>query len=71
MAPLLEGRRSPNYHINHISSSSIDTSVDPDEESLTELESHANMAVVGIQTYILNYTGHTDEVIPFTLSYNA
>ena len=36
-APSLEERRSPNYHIYHISLSSIDTSVNPYEESRTEL----------------------------------
>ena len=68
---MLEGRRSPNSHIFQISSSSIDASADPDEESQTELDSHANMVVIGMHAYILNNTGRTAEVSPFTSSYET
>ena len=67
----LEGRRSPNHHIYQIFSSLIEKKFDPNEESLTELDSHANMVVVSMQSYILNYAGRTDEVRLFTLSYDA
>ena len=51
--------------------SSVDTSADSGEESHTELDSHANMVVVGMHAYILNYTGLNAEVSPFTSSYDA
>ena len=72
---MLEGRRSPNSHPNshifQISSSPIDVSADPDEETRTELDSHANMVVIGMHAYILNNTGRTTEVSPFTSSYET
>ena len=70
-APSLEERRSPNYYIYHISSSSIDTSINPDEESQNELDLHANIIVIGVHAYILNYTGCTAEVSPFTSFYDS
>ena len=51
--------------------SSVDTSADSDEDSRTKLDSHSNIVVVGMHAYILNYTGHTAKVIPFTSSYDA
>ena len=71
MASSLEGRRSPNNNLYEIFLSSVDTSADSDEEYRIELDSHANMVVVGMHSYILNYTGRTAEVIPFTSSYEA
>ena len=71
MAQSLEGRRIPNYHIYQILLLSIDTSVDPNEKSLIELDSHANMVVVGMNAYILNYKDCTAEVSSFTSSYYA
>ena len=43
--------------------------MNPDEESKTELDSHANMAVIGRHAYILAETGKMMEVNPFTLTY--
>ena len=40
-----------------------------DEESRTELDSHANMAVIGKHSYILAETGKMVEVNPFTPNY--
>ena len=71
MVPLLEGRDRPNEHIYNNCSSSIDTSNDTIEESRTELDSHANMVVVGQHAFIINNTGKTAEVSPFTSSYDA
>ena len=70
-AQSLEGRKSLNYHINHISSLLIYTSVNPDEESRTNLDLHDNVVVVGMHANILNYTGCTTEVSPFMSSYDA
>ena len=41
----------------------------PDEESRTELNSHANMVVVGRNTLILAEHGKTVDVSPFTPDY--
>ena len=50
---------------------SVDTSADSNEESCNKLDSHANMVVVGMHVYILNYIGRTAEMSPFTSSYDA
>ena len=42
-----------------------------DAQSRTELDSHANMAVVGSESYIIGYTGNTVNVSPFTPDYEA
>ena len=42
-----------------------------DKSSRTELDSHANMAVVGMNAYILNNTGATAEVNAFTPDHAA
>ena len=43
-----------------------DSEMNTDEESRTELDSHANMAVIGRHAYILAETGKMVEVNPFT-----
>ena len=35
------------------------------------IDSHANIVVIDMHAYILNYTGRIAEVIPFTSSYDA
>ena len=50
---------------------SVDTSADSNEDSRTKLDSHANMVVVGMHAYILNYMSRTAEMSPFTSSYDA
>jgi hypothetical protein len=40
-------------------------------ESRTELDSHANMPVVGRKTYIISDTGRIADVIPFTPDYDS
>ena len=40
-------------------------------ESRTELDSHANMAVVGKHCYILSESGKTTDVQPFSPDYKA
>ena len=42
---------------------------DVNEPSRTELDSHANMPVIGINTYILSKIGETVDVAPFTPDY--
>ena len=43
---------------------------DTDELSRTELDSHANMPVIGKNAYILSKIGETVDVAPFTPDYN-
>ena len=43
----------------------------PDHISRTELDSHANMVVVGSNCYIIADTGRTAVVSPFTPDYDA
>ena len=45
--------------------------VDNPDESRTELDSHANMPVVGRHAYIVAETGRTVDVSPFTPDYEA
>ena len=42
---------------------------DVNKSSRTELDSHANMPVIGINAYILSKIGETADVAPFTLDY--
>ena len=46
-----------------------DSEMNTNESSRTESDSHANMAVIGRQTYILAETGKMVEVNPFTPTY--
>ena len=42
---------------------------DVEDSSRTELDSHANMPVIGMNAYILSTIGETVDVAPFTLDY--
>ena len=42
---------------------------DVNESSRTELDSHANMPVIGMNAYILSKIGETVDVAPFTPDY--
>ena len=42
---------------------------DMDESSRTELDSHANMPVIGKNAYILSKIGETVDVAPYTPDY--
>jgi hypothetical protein len=45
--------------------------MDEDESSRTELDSHANMPVVGRHAYIISDTGRMADVSPFTPDYKS
>eukprot|EP00957_Ditylum_brightwellii_P176397 13432598-Ditylum_brightwellii.AAC.1 len=50
---------------------SYDNNGEPrDEQSRTELDSHANMPVVGRHAYVISDTGRVADVSPFTPDYN-
>ena len=63
----------PNSHvaaaiaIASISQVSADTVME--SNGRTELDSHANMVAVGRHAYILNSSGRTAQIIPFTPEY--
>jgi hypothetical protein len=48
-----------------------DNMMDVGEASRTELDSHANMSVVGRHAYIISYTEKVAEVNPFTPDYDS
>jgi hypothetical protein len=62
---------SPNQHINDIIQISTVESDSKQQESRTELDSHANMTVIGRHARILHDSGKTAEVSPFTPAYEA
>ena len=53
------------------SDESSDDNEDEESMSRTDLDSHANMAVVGRHAYILSDTGRTADVNPFTPDYES
>ena len=66
----------PDYIYSLISTtmvSAIDVSeeTDVEEESRTELDSHANMPVVGRNAYVISDTGRIADVNPFTPDYDS
>jgi hypothetical protein len=71
-APKSETR--PNYHvcgviIAHLASTVVMTP--GPSETRTELDSHANMVVLGQHAMIINNSGRTAQVNPFTPDYDA
>lgn len=73
-AASIEGRDLPlsilNDHLYAMISEAIDTSdTTTDEPTRTDLDSHANMTVVGRHAIILNTTGRTVSASPFTPDY--
>ena len=59
------------YIASMVKTDMYDTDETLDNDSRTELDSHANMVVVGRNSVILNDTGRTASVNPFTLVYEA
>ena len=56
-------------HIYHKIVASMEVDVELDGESRTELDSHANMPVVGREALVVEQSGKTVEVSPFTPDY--
>ena len=65
----------PNSHIAtaiaRASTSQVSADAVMEPNGGTELDSHANMLVVGIHVYILNSSGRTAQVSPFTPEYKS
>ena len=67
--PIDRGKEERSTHLYHKIMASMEVDVEIDGESLTELDSHANMPVVGREALIVEQSGKTVEVSPFTLDY--
>ena len=65
----------PNAHvaatIARASTSQVSADAVMEPDAKTELDSHANMVVVGSYAYILNFSGRIAQVIPFTPEYKS
>ena len=69
-----EGMSEPNSHVRDCTVSALSPSKAPEsdvQKGRTELDSHANMAVVGRHCSILRHTGRKVDVTPFTPDYDA
>ena len=67
--PIDRGKEVRSTHIYHKIVASMEVDVEIDGESRTELDSHANMPVVGREALVLEQSGKTVEVSPFTPDY--
>ena len=67
--PFDRGKELRSTHLYHKVVASIEVDVEMDGESRTELDSHANMPVVGKEALIVEQSGKTVEVSPFTPDY--
>ena len=67
--PIDRGKEVRSTHINHKIVASMEVDVETDGESRTELDSHANMPVVGREALVVEQSGKTVEVSPFTPDY--
>ena len=67
--PIDRGKELRSTHLYHKIVASMEVEVEMDGESRMELDSHANMPVVGKEALIVEQSGKTVEVSPFTLDY--
>ena len=67
--PIDRGKEGRSTHIYHKIMASMEVDIETDGESRTELDSHANMPVVGRQALVVEQPGKTVEVSPFTPHY--
>ena len=67
--PIDRGKEVRSTHIYHKIVASMEVDIETDGESRTELDSHANMPVVGREALVVEQSGKTVEVSPFTPDY--
>ena len=67
--PIDRGKEVRSTHLYHKIVASMEVDVEMDGESRTELDSHANMTVVRREALIVEKSGKTVEVSPFTPDY--
>ena len=63
------GKEVRSSHIYHKIVASMEVDIETDRQSRTELDSHANMPVVGREALVEEQSGRTVEVSPFTPDY--
>ena len=67
--PIERGKEVRSTHIYHKIVASMEVDVELDGESRTELDSHASMPVVRREALVVEQSGKTVEVSPFTPDY--
>ena len=67
--PIDRGKEIRSSHIYHKIVASMEVDIETDGQSRTELDSHANMPVVGKEALVVEQSGKTVEVSPFTPDY--
>ena len=67
--PIDRGKQVRSTHIYHKIVASMEVDIETDGESRTELDSHANIPVVGREALVVEHSGKTVEVSPFTPDY--
>ena len=67
--PIDRGKEIRSSHIYHKIVASMEVDIETDGQSRTELDSHANMPVVGREAQVVEQSGRTVEVSPFTPDY--
>ena len=67
--PIDRGKEVRSTHIYHKIVASMEVEVETDGESQTELDSHANMPVARREALVVEQSGKTVEVSPFTPDY--
>ena len=67
--PIDRGKEVRSTHIYRKIVASMEVDVETDGESRTELDSHANMPVVGREALVVEQSGKMVEVSPFTPDY--
>ena len=67
--PIDRGKEVRSTHIYHKIMASMEVDIETDGESRTELDSHANMPVVGREALVVEQSRKTVEVSPFTPDY--
>ena len=67
--PIDRGKKIRSSHIYHKIMASMEVDIETDGQSRTELDSHANMPVVGREALVVEQSGKMVEVSPFTPDY--
>ena len=67
--PIDRGKEIRSSHIYHKIVASMEIDIETDAHSRTELDSHANMPGIGREALVVEQSGKTVEVSPFTPDY--
>ena len=69
--PIDRGQEIGSSHIYHKIMASMEVDIETDGQSRTVLDSHANMPVIGREALVVEQSGKTVEVSPFTPDYKS